>query len=158
MTHKAWRSIEEVPCCFSRASIKFQGHRLKNRRFESCVRLPSRSPLSNPIDLPCFYTIKFEIMHVYPQYRYRVWISGIVCTSLIPVSHRSPFYLTGPWSHCFPTSLVQHTGPLLLCLNSLPPPPTPEPHTQTTAPNPNPQPPIPPPPTINPLSLFLRRL
>ena len=26
MMHKAWSSIEEVPYCFSRASIKFQGH------------------------------------------------------------------------------------------------------------------------------------
>ena len=25
--HKAWRSTEEVPYCFSRSSIKFQGHR-----------------------------------------------------------------------------------------------------------------------------------
>ena len=50
MLHKAWSSIEEVPYCFWRSSIKFQGHsakknrwfwpklgvsRLKNRRFES---------------------------------------------------------------------------------------------------------------------------
>ena len=27
MTHKAWCSIEEVPYCFPRLSIKFQGHR-----------------------------------------------------------------------------------------------------------------------------------
>ena len=26
MMHKAWRSIEEVPDCFSRSSIKFQGY------------------------------------------------------------------------------------------------------------------------------------
>ena len=26
MMHKAWRSIEEVPYCFSRSSIKFYGH------------------------------------------------------------------------------------------------------------------------------------
>ena len=26
MMHKAWRRIEEVPYCFSRSSIKFQGH------------------------------------------------------------------------------------------------------------------------------------
>ena len=26
MMHKAWRSIEEVPYCFSRSSVKFQGH------------------------------------------------------------------------------------------------------------------------------------
>ena len=26
MMHKAWRSIEEVPYCFLRSSIKFEGH------------------------------------------------------------------------------------------------------------------------------------
>ena len=26
MMHKAWSSIEEVPYCFSRLSLKFQGH------------------------------------------------------------------------------------------------------------------------------------
>ena len=26
MIHKAWSSIEEVPYCFSRSSVKFQGH------------------------------------------------------------------------------------------------------------------------------------
>ena len=26
MKHKAWSSIEEVPYCFSRSSVKFQGH------------------------------------------------------------------------------------------------------------------------------------
>ena len=34
MMHKAWSSIEEVPYCFSRSYVKFQGHTaLKNRRF-----------------------------------------------------------------------------------------------------------------------------
>ena len=27
MMHKAWSSIEEVPYCFSRSSVKFQGHK-----------------------------------------------------------------------------------------------------------------------------------
>ena len=26
MMRKAWSSIEEMPCCFSRSSVKFQGH------------------------------------------------------------------------------------------------------------------------------------
>ena len=34
MMHKAWSSIEEVPYCFSRSSVKFQGHtEQKNRQF-----------------------------------------------------------------------------------------------------------------------------
>ena len=36
MMHKAWRSIEEVPYCFSKSSIKLQGHYgPQNRRVES---------------------------------------------------------------------------------------------------------------------------
>ena len=29
MMHKAWSSIEEVPYCFSRSYVKFQGHMAK---------------------------------------------------------------------------------------------------------------------------------
>ena len=55
MMHEAWRSIEEVPCCFSRLSIKFQGHtyRKTDNLNPIWVRLLGRSQLSNPSDLPC---------------------------------------------------------------------------------------------------------
>ena len=33
MMHKAWSSIEEVPYCFSRSSLKFQGHTAKKNRW-----------------------------------------------------------------------------------------------------------------------------
>ena len=33
MMHTAWRSTEEVPYCFTRTSIKFQGHTGKTRQF-----------------------------------------------------------------------------------------------------------------------------
>ena len=29
MTHKAWSSMEEVPCCFSMSSVKLPGHTAK---------------------------------------------------------------------------------------------------------------------------------
>ena len=32
MMHKAWSRIEEVPYCFSRSYVKFQGHTAKNNR------------------------------------------------------------------------------------------------------------------------------
>ena len=32
MLHKAWSSIEEVPYCFWRSSVKFQGHTAKKNR------------------------------------------------------------------------------------------------------------------------------
>ena len=56
MMHKAWCSIEEVPYCFSRQSIKFQGH--KGQKIDDLdqiwARLLGRSQLSNPSDLPCY--------------------------------------------------------------------------------------------------------
>ena len=56
MMHKAWSSIEEVPYCFWRSSVKFQGH--TGWKIDDLnpvwVRLPGRSQLSNPSDLPCF--------------------------------------------------------------------------------------------------------
>ena len=51
---KTWRSIEEVPYCFSRSSIIFQGHtgwKINNLN-PIWVRLLGRSQLSNPSDLP----------------------------------------------------------------------------------------------------------
>ena len=58
MIHKAWRtgSIEEVSYCFSRSSIKFQGHTgWKIDDFNPIpARLLGRSQLSNPSDLPCY--------------------------------------------------------------------------------------------------------
>ena len=56
MLHKAWNSKGEMPYCFPRSSIKFQGHTVLNitaltqiGRFWTI----GRSQLSNPSDLPC---------------------------------------------------------------------------------------------------------
>ena len=63
MIHNAWRSIEEVPYCFSRSSIKLQGH--KGWQIDDLnpiwVSLLGRSQLSNPSDLPCCYGGVHEI-------------------------------------------------------------------------------------------------
>ena len=55
MMHKAWSSIEEVPYCFSRSSVKFQGHTAKkivefdpNWVFPDC-----NSSLNSPIAMKC---------------------------------------------------------------------------------------------------------
>ena len=59
MMHKAWCSIEEVPYCFPRPSIKFQGH--KGQKIDDLdqiwARLLGRLQLSNPSDLPCLIQI-----------------------------------------------------------------------------------------------------
>ena len=55
--HKAWRSVEEVPYCFLRSSIKFQdhmGHKIDDLN-PTWVILQGRSQLSNPSDWPCFF-------------------------------------------------------------------------------------------------------
>ena len=65
MMHKAWCSIGEVPYCFSRSSIKFQGH--TGWKIDDLnpiwVILLGRSQLTNPSDLPCCMKI---ILFWYP--------------------------------------------------------------------------------------------
>ena len=55
MMHKAWSSIEEVPCCFSRSSVKFQGHiALKIVEFDSNWAFPDcNSSLNSPMAMKC---------------------------------------------------------------------------------------------------------
>ena len=55
MMHKAWSSIEEVPYCIARSSVKFHGH-TGGKIYDLdqiWARLLGRSQLSNPSDLPC---------------------------------------------------------------------------------------------------------
>ena len=63
MMQKAWCSIEEAPSCFSRSSIKFQGHMdwKINDLNPVWVRLLDRSQLSNPSDLPVYVRIRICI-------------------------------------------------------------------------------------------------
>ena len=51
MMHKAWSSIEEVPYCFSRSSVKFQGHTaLKIVEFDPDWAFPDcNSSLNSPM-------------------------------------------------------------------------------------------------------------
>ena len=52
MMHKAWSNIEEAPCCFSRLSIKFQGHMgQKIADFDPNWAFPDyNSSLNTPMD------------------------------------------------------------------------------------------------------------
>ena len=51
MMHKAWSSVEEVPYCFSRSSVKFQGHTaLKIAKFDLDWAFPDcNSSLNSPM-------------------------------------------------------------------------------------------------------------
>ena len=55
MMHKAWSSMEEVPYCFSRSSVKFQGHiALKIIEFDSNWAFPDcNSSLNSPMAMKC---------------------------------------------------------------------------------------------------------
>ena len=61
MMHKAWSSIEEVPYCFSRSSIKFQGHTaLKIVQFDPDWAFPDCNSILNSPMAPKWCT-KFEV-------------------------------------------------------------------------------------------------
>ena len=55
MMHKAWSSTEEVPYCFSRSSVKFQGHiALKIVEFDWNWAFPDcNSSLNSPMAMKC---------------------------------------------------------------------------------------------------------
>ena len=55
MMHRAWSSIEEVPYCFSRSYVKFQGHTaLKIVEFYPNWAFPdSNSSLNSPMAMKC---------------------------------------------------------------------------------------------------------
>ena len=55
MMHKAWSSIEEVPYCFSRSSVKFHGHTaLKIVEFDPNWAFPDcNSSLNSPMAMKC---------------------------------------------------------------------------------------------------------
>ena len=56
MMHKTWRGIEEVPYCFSRSSINFQGHAGKKvANFDPNGAFPDCNSNSNiPMALKCY--------------------------------------------------------------------------------------------------------
>ena len=55
MMHRAWSSIVEVPCCFSRSYVKFQGHTaLKIVEFDPNWAFPDcNSSLNSPMAMKC---------------------------------------------------------------------------------------------------------
>ena len=69
MMHKAWSNIEDVPYCFWRSSVKFQGH--TGWKIDDWnpiwVRLLGRSQLSNPSDLPCYITVYLKDKYIFPS-------------------------------------------------------------------------------------------
>ena len=99
MIPKAWHSIEELPYCFSRSSIKFQGHMgWKIDDLNPNLRLLGRSQLSNPSDLSCLWAT--------------VWRPVIFPVS---VSWRQPRRIDGPMT--FQHSII--TYKIQFCINQV---------------------------------------
>ena len=76
MLHKAWNSKEEMPYCFPRSSIKFQGHTGQNiTDFDPnwAFRTTGRSQLSNPSDLPCCGLGNMLIWFVHKSWNKFAW-------------------------------------------------------------------------------------
>ena len=67
MMHKAWRSIEEVPYCFSGSSIKFHGH--AGGKLTIWIQLETTRPVA-AIKSPRFallFLIKtFKLVYIFP--------------------------------------------------------------------------------------------
>ena len=79
--HKAWNSKVEMPYCFPRSSIKFQGYTGQNITHLTPIgpfRTIGRSQLLNPSDLPCFsrfgrcIILKFDFLS---------WVTKVVATT-----------------------------------------------------------------------------
>ena len=75
MMHKAWSSIEEVPYCFLRSSIKFQGHTGKKiANFDPNWVFPDcNSSLSSPMDLKWCTKLALLFFQVIHQKRHTGW-------------------------------------------------------------------------------------
>ena len=96
MMHKAWSSIEEVPYCFWRSSVKYQGH--TGWKIDDWnpiwVRLLGRSQLSNPSDLPCLVIVRALVPTLL-----HVWNSNLQTHKIQPhtVALKKTLY---SWSAC----------------------------------------------------------
>ena len=100
MMHKAWSSIEEVSYCFSRSSIKFQGHTaLKIVKFDPDWAFPDCNSILNSPMAPK-WCIKLEVALkrcpiVFSCDQAALWMVFSVCLSVCPSVCLSvtPFWL-----------------------------------------------------------------
>ena len=112
MLHKAGPSIEEVPYCFSRSFMEFHSHTGgKNWWFESNLRLLGRSQLSNPSDLPCYFSWKrlqwmmtFHLHYIHTSSmkidKYIAWHAQAAASSCISRNSRSWRQAWFLWQKC----------------------------------------------------------
>ena len=110
MMHKAWKIIEEVPYCFSRSSVKFQGHTaLKIIKFDpNCAFPDCNSSLNSPMATSRSY-VKFQGHMAFPDCNSslkspmaRKW-----CTKLEVALKRCPIVFQGHTSICKVTQLKE---------------------------------------------------
>ena len=83
MMHTAWSGIEEVPYCFSRSSIKCQGHTGKiNRRFEfNLSKITTEAGRSYQFPQICLVVYEFTPNLLLCRLKNIYRISGMICGS-----------------------------------------------------------------------------
>ena len=89
--HIAWWCLEEVPYCFSRSSVKFQGHAaLKSIEFDPDCPLPdSNSSLNSPMATKWCTKLEIALKRcpiVFSCDQAALWMVQSVCLSVTPFS------------------------------------------------------------------------
>ena len=93
MMHQVWCSIEEVPYCFPRSSVKFQGH--TGWKIDDLnpiwERLLGWSQLSNPAYLPC----SIPVCYAHFSIQLSKFTSNLPCCTVVSMS---TYFII--WNNC----------------------------------------------------------
>ena len=104
MMHKAWHSVEEVPYCLLRSSIKFQDH--TGQKIDDLnptwVILIGWSQLSNPSDLPCFFSSDQAALWMGLSIRQYVCLSVTTLSLFLSSFHHEIFRSNYHWQKWCP--------------------------------------------------------
>ena len=125
MLHKAWNSKEEMPYCFPRSSVNFQGHTVKNiTDFDPNWAFPDYRPVA------AFKSLRFALLCVYEFRFINNWFE--ICNNnqsytLIDITYFKPIinesevwlhhslYLADNWGN-YATKLVsKSSGKMTFC-------------------------------------------
>ena len=90
MLHKAWNSKGEMPYCFPRSSIKFQGHTGQNiTDFDPNWAFPDYRPVT------AFKSLRFALFNTdYDEKRYSWYLFVVLIFKMMPVHWQRCFILT----------------------------------------------------------------
>ena len=104
MLHKAWNSKGEVPYCFPRSSIKFQGHTGQNiTDFDPNWAFPDYRPVAafKSLRFALFNLIISDILYIHLTHRGLIKMAGISANNILNAfssMKKFEFCLTFHWS------------------------------------------------------------